>query len=721
MGDAEVGVINYNNNVDGLKDPKPSISVTNGQKASLNGVPFGTDTKPAPEIVTQSHVDTTINYEDLNKVIPASAYVSSNSLEPVKLRITDKEYANNSPKSIPYLFHQVVQRIPNVTAMVVKRDGALLKWSYTQYYEQVLIVAKAFIKLGLERGNGVGILGFNAPEWFLSNLGAIYAGGVAVGIYTTNTADACAFVAEDSKVNIMVVENHQQLQKILEVKHKLPLLKAIIVYSGEVAVKQPNIYSWQEIMDIGQEVPMSAVHETLKLIAPNKCCLVIYTSGTTGNPKGVMMSHDNLTWTANSVTDLIATNFGNEHIVSYLPLSHVAAQLLDIYLAITVGATVYFAQPDALKGTLAVTLQEVRPTVFLGVPRVWEKFVDGIKSAGRQSGSLKKKIAIWAKGVGLKGNYNRMNGLQSHGKFQRRAGKPLLWPVAKALVFKKVRGQLGLDRCRLALSAAAPIMKETLEFMMSLDIPVYETYGMSESTGPHTVSTSKRFRITSVGVDIPGSQTRLHSPDQDGNGEVCMYGRHIFMGYLNAPEKTNDALDEEGWLHSGDIGKKENEFLYITGRIKELIITAGGENIAPCPIEESVKEELPIISHCMLVGDKRKFLSILLTLKTEIDLDTQVPKDELTKVTKEWCRMVNSQANTVQDLLNGKDENVVKAIENGIERANKKAVSRAAKVQKWTILPADFSIPGGELGPTLKMRRPIIHKMYASTIEAFYS
>jgi len=193
------------------------------------------------------------------------------------------------------------------------------------------------------------------------------------------------------------------------------------------------------------------------------------------------------------------------------------------------------------------------------------------------------------------------------------------------------------------------------------------------------------------------------------------------MGYVNAPEKTKDTMDDEGWLHSGDIGKKENDFLYITGRIKELIITAGGENIAPCAIEEAVKEELPIISQAMLVGDKRKFLSILLTIKTEIDPDTQVPKDELTKASKEWCRSIDSQANTLQDILNGKDENIAAAIESGIERANKKAVSRAAKVQKWTILPTDFSIPGGELGPTMKLRRPIINKMYASTIENFYS
>ncbi|XP_036354981.1 long-chain-fatty-acid--CoA ligase ACSBG2 isoform X4 [Octopus sinensis] len=579
------------------------------------------------------------------------------------------------------------------------------------------------MKLGLEPHHGVGILGFNSPEWLISNLAAIYAAGISVGIYTTNTAEACAFVAKDSNTNIMIVENHQQLQKILEVRDSLPDLKAIVVYSGEVAVKEPNIYSWQELKKMGAELPMSLVHQRLQTISPNKCCLLIYTSGTTGNPKGVMISHDNLTWTAHVVQQNTPIEFGNEFILSYLPLSHVAAQLLDIYMTISAGASLYFAQPDALKSSLAVTLREVRPTFFLGVPRVWEKIVERIKTVGHESSNLTKKIATWAKSVGLKGNYSRMNGETkslSCGCSSRRTSKPLLWPVANVLVFKKVRSTLGLDRCKMCLTAAAPIMKETLDFMMSLNIPVLEIYGMSESTGPHTISVPKKFKVGSVGCDLCGVQTLLHSVDGDGNGEVCMNGRHVFMGYLKTPEKTNEAIDEDGWLHSGDIGKKDKDFLYITGRIKEIIITAGGENIAPCPIEEAVKEELPIVSQCMVVGDKRKFLSMLITLKVDINPDTLEPTDKLTTLAASWCRSIGSNTTTVSEIVNNKDENVMKAIQNAIDKANLKAVSRAAKVQKWSILLKDFSIPGGELGPTMKVRRPIVHKMYSTLIDSFY-
>ncbi|CAI9717845.1 long-chain-fatty-acid--CoA ligase ACSBG2-like isoform X1 [Octopus vulgaris] len=718
MGDTDVIVTKYtNNNGMELDAKQPAVCITErSSKPESNGVSVENGGVPI------SNSDE-FNYEVTNQLAPAISYTAVNSCDTVNLRISDKEFCNLPPISVPYLLHSTVQKIPNTTALAVKRDNVWIKWSYKEYEEEVLCIAKAFIKLGLEPHHGVGILGFNSPEWLISNLAAIYAAGISVGIYTTNTAEACAFVAKDSNTNIMIVENHQQLQKILEVRDSLPDLKAIVVYSGEVAVKEPNIYSWQELKKMGAELPMSLVHQRLQTISPNKCCLLIYTSGTTGNPKGVMISHDNLTWTAHVVQQNTPIEFGNEFILSYLPLSHVAAQLLDIYMTISAGASLYFAQPDALKSSLAVTLREVRPTFFLGVPRVWEKIVERIKTVGHESSNLTKKIATWAKSVGLKGNYSRMNGETkslSCGCSSRRTSKPLLWPVANVLVFKKVRSTLGLDRCKMCLTAAAPIMKETLDFMMSLNIPVLEIYGMSESTGPHTISVPKKFKVGSVGCDLCGVQTLLHSVDGDGNGEVCMNGRHVFMGYLKTPEKTNEAIDEDGWLHSGDIGKKDKDFLYITGRIKEIIITAGGENIAPCPIEEAVKEELPIVSQCMVVGDKRKFLSMLITLKVDINPDTLEPTDKLTTLAASWCRSIGSNTTAVSEIVNNKDENVMKAIQNAIDKANLKAVSRAAKVQKWSILLKDFSIPGGELGPTMKVRRPIVHKMYSTLIDSFY-
>lgn len=646
-------------------------------------------------------------------LLPADSIVSWKRSEPVKLRLGDKGVSAEKPFSVITLVRNTVKKFPNVNAFAVKRNGQWVKTTYRQYLDNIWQAAKSFIKLGLEEYHGVGIVGFNSPEWFISDLGAIFAGGFAVGIYTTNSAEACHFVADNSQCNILVVENDQQLQKILKVRDRLPHLKAIIQYNGNPKESYPDVLSWQQFLDVGKDLPDSAVEGRIANMAPNKACLLIYTSGTTGNPKGVMLSHDNITWTAkviaNSVTSVELA--GKEHIISYLPLSHIAAQMIDIYVPFIIGATVWFAQPDALKGSLGETLKEVRPTAFFGVPRVWEKMQEKMVAIGKQNTGMRKKIASWARGVGLKGNLAIMNG----------RSPPVTFSIANKIVFKKVKAALGLDRCKICLTGAAPITRDTLEFFLSLNIPLMELYGMSESSGPHTVNLPGKHHLLSVGQELPGVLTKLDNPDKDGNGEICMAGRHVFMGYLENEEKTKETLDSEGWLHTGDIGKKDKDgFLYITGRIKELLITAGGENVAPVPIEDNVKEELPIVSNCMLIGDKKKFLSLLITLKTEVNPDTAMPTDKLTRPAVEWCQSVGSNARSLSDILDNQDENVLKAIQAGIDAANKRAPSRAQVIQKWSILPRDFSIPGGELGPTLKLKRSVVLKMYEKTVNAFY-
>ena len=434
--------------------------------------------------------------------------------------------------------------------------------------------------------------------------------GFAAGLYTTNTPEACEHCAVNCEAQIFVVEDHKQLEKIIKIKQNLPHLKAIIQYSGKPTVD--GVISWDEFMSKGRSQPDSILEDRLKRIAINQCCTLIYTSGTTGAPKGVMLTHDNLTWVAQAMCQANNLIPGKECVVSYLPLSHVAAQVADVYLPMAGLGTVYFAQPDALKGSLGATLKEVRPTRFLGVPRVWEKIFEKMQDVGRKTTGIKKSIATWAKSVGLEANTRR-----SKGDFT----KPFGFSVANAIVFKKVKAVLGLDRCVMHLSGAAPIAPEVVRYFHSLDICLTEVYGMSESTGPHTLATADSFRFASVGKTSSGCYTKLDKPDPDGNGEVCMGGRNICMGYLRMEDKTHEAIDDEGWLHSGDIGKVDKDgFLFITGRLKELIITAGGENIPPVLIEDVLKEELPCISNAMLIGDKRKFLSILLTLKVNFNL-----------------------------------------------------------------------------------------------------
>ncbi|XP_069505657.1 long-chain-fatty-acid--CoA ligase ACSBG2 isoform X2 [Ambystoma mexicanum] len=633
----------------------------------------------------------------------------------VKLRMEESGIAKIPPITIHQLFRETVQKYGDYIALASKQGDQWTKLTYKQYYQECRNAAKGFLKLGLERYHGVGILGFNSAEWFIADVGSILAGGFAVGIYTTNSAEACQYVAENCEANILVVENHKQLQKILQIQDKLPHLKAIIQYKEELKEKRPNLYSWTEFMNLAKDYPEAQLDKIIDAQKANQCCTLIYTSGTTGQPKGVMLSHDNITWTAaaaGKTVHLKEATDQQEIVVSYLPLSHIAAQMIDVWLPMKFGGATYFAQPDALKGSLAHTLREVRPTAFMGVPRVWEKMQEKMKEVGAKSSTVRRKVASWAKEVGLQTNLKRMNGVSD---------EPVKFRVAKKLVFKKVRKALGLDRCTKCYTGAAPITKDTLEFFLSLNIPVYELYGMSESSGPHTISLPEAFKITSCGKVIAGCRTKLSQPESDGSGEILFWGRHVFMGYLNMEDKTKESLDEEGWLHSGDLGKHDEQgFLFITGRIKELIITAGGENIPPVPIEDAVKESIPIISNVMVIGDKKKFLSMFLTLKCNINSDTGEPEDDLAPESIVFCRKIGSKATKVSDIVGGKDKAVCAAIQEGLNKVNKRATSNAQVVQKWVILERDFSIAGGELGPTMKLKRPVVAKMYEDQIENFY-
>ncbi|KAH0625943.1 hypothetical protein JD844_034332 [Phrynosoma platyrhinos] len=444
--------------------------------------------------------------------------------------------------------------------------------------------------------------------------------GFAVGVYTTNSPEACQYVAENCGANIIVVENDKQLQKILEIESKLPLLKAIIQYGQKIKEKRPNLYSWNEFMALGSRISDDLLDKIIESQSPSQCCTLIYTSGTTGQPKGVMLSHDN----------------------------HASLDLLLLF-----------------QGTLVDTLKEVRPTAFLGVPRVWEKMQERMKSVGAKSSALKRRIATWAKAVGLETNLKRMGGATD---------LPLNYRLARTLVYKKVRKALGLDRCTKCYTGAAPISRDTLEYFLSLDIPIYELYGMSESSGPHTVSHPDSFRLTRYRWD----------------------GRHAFPGDRDI-RKTGPS-----WWRLLGCGKeitgcKTMLFKPDKEGIGELIITAGGENIPPVPIEDAVKEAVPILSNVMLVGDKAKFLGMLMTLK------------------------VGSHATRVSEIVRTKDPAVYTAIQKGVMSVNERATSNAQKIQKWVLLDKDFSIAGGELGPTMKLKRPVVAQMYKQQIDQIYA
>lgn len=632
----------------------------------------------------------------------------------VRLRIDSS--CPQTPVTVHEIFWECVDKYGSLTALSSKKDGIWEHITFQEYYQLCRQSAKAFLKLGLKQFYSVGILGFNSPEWFISAVGTVFAGGITTGIYTTNSPEACYYVAKDCRANIIVVENHKQLEKILQIWEKLPHLQAVVQYKGSLQVKRSDLYTWKEFMELGNDISDEQLNDVIQSQKPNQCCVLIYTSGTTGNPKGVMLSHDNITWTAAHASragDMQPAEIQQETIVSYLPLSHIAAQIYDLWTGIKWGEHVYFANPDALKGTLVDTLKEAQPTSYMGVPRIWEKIMERIKEVSAQAGIFRRKMLSWAMSVSLERNLNPSSNDER---------KLFLPAVADFLVLSKIRKMLGFSCCQKHFSGAAPISTETLEFFLGLNITLYEAYGMSETSGPHVMSGPHTHRFQCCGKAVPGCQMKLVNKDPDGCGEICFWGRTVFMGYLNMEDKTRDVFDEDGWLHSGDIGKIDSEgFLQVTGRIKELIITAGGENIPPIPIEDAVKRYLPIVSNAVLIGDRRKFLSMLLTLKSTVDLDILEPLDKLTPEAIQFCREVGSKATTITEIVGQKDKAVYRAIQEGIDKVNSEAVSNAQRIQKWTVLSKDFSIAGGEMGPTMKIKRHAILDKYNKDVEAFYS
>ncbi|KAG7166016.1 Long-chain-fatty-acid--CoA ligase ACSBG2-like 2, partial [Homarus americanus] len=643
-----------------------------------------------------------------DQILPASSFKTSDADGAVQLYITEEGVTADQPISIHTMLKANAEEYPKHPALAVKKNGIWKYWTYKEYFDESRTVAKAFIRLGLERFHGVCIMGFNSPEWMLANFGAIFAGGICVGSYTTNSPKVCRHILDDCQAQLVVVENEVCLNKILAVKQFLPHIK----WSGVPSAA--GVLSWAELMAIGLAEKDTELNERLSLSAINQCCTVIFTSGTTGPPKGVMCSQDHMTWVAKQfMVNMPHLQTAYEVIVSYLPMSHLAAQMLDIYMACSFTGTVYFAQPDALKGTLLHTLIEVQPTSVLGVPRVWEKMYEKMQEAGASAGGIKKTLGSWAKYHGL--NYYKA-------LFNNR---PLSWyesnanSLAKRVVLNKVKTALGLSRAHFLCSGAAPISKDVLEYFMSLDMPIMEGYGMSESLTICSMSLLQpgMFRLGSVG--------KSSADYKPGDGEILIKGRNVFMGYLNSPEKTDETLDD-GWLSTGDIGCfDEDGFLYITGRIKELVVTAGGENIPPLLIENHIKKELPFISTTIVIGDCRKYLSVLLTLKAEVDKNTGEPLETLTPSCQTMMKSLGLNVKTVVDVLDELKRNpqgaVATAIQNGIERYNENhAASHAQKVQRWTVLPLDFSLVTGEYNNTLKLKRSFVMDKYKDIIDSMY-
>ncbi|MGH7667885.1 MAG: AMP-dependent synthetase/ligase [Gemmatimonadaceae bacterium] len=588
-----------------------------------------------------------------------------------------------SPSTIPQLLDATADACRDLPAVRWKEDGAWQSLTWSAYRQQIRLAARGLMALGLEPGKGVAIIGNNCPEWLVADLAAIHAGALPSGIYATCTAEQCEYVTRHCEAQVVVVENEEQLAKYLAMRDRLPELKAIVQMHG--VPTHPGVISWDTLLRRAHDVDTADLEARLAVQTPDDVATLIYTSGTTGVPKAVMLTHDNIGWTAAAGTAALGIHAGDD-ILSYLPLSHIAEQIVSLFGPVTFGGCTWFAESMA---TLGSDLQEIRPDFFLGVPRVWEKIQERMQAAGAAGSPLRRKLIAWARRVGLAAGYAEQQG-------QRR---PLSYPLANALVFRAVRRRLGLDRARVLVTSAAPISLSTLEFFLSLGLPICEVYGMSECTGPGTISTPHRYRTGKAGFAFPGAEVKIA-----GDGEICMRGRHVFRGYYKDSAGTADVLDADGWLYSGDIGELDaGGFLQITDRKKDLIITAGGENVAPQLIEGYLKS-IPVVSQAVVLGDRQRYLGALVTLDpvqliAEARAAGSPARDPASAAA---CEKFRAHLQRHVDAVNAR-------------------LARVQAVKRFEIVPAEFTVEGGELTPSLKVRRRAVAEKYAAHIARLFA
>jgi long-subunit acyl-CoA synthetase (AMP-forming) len=587
------------------------------------------------------------------------------------------------PQTVIEVLESTARRQGSRPALRWKRGGEWRATSWTDYAAEVRQVAKGLLALGLQPRQGVVIMGYNRPEWFIADLAAIAAGGVPTGIYTTTAPDQVRYIADHCDAAVAVVENRGYLETFLKIWPRLPKLQAVVLMEGES--HEDRVRSWGWLRDLGGGVADADLQARLDAQKPDDLCTLIYTSGTTGEPKGVMLSHENVVWTAYQLAH--AYDFGTDgDVISYLPLSHIAEQIISFHGVMSNGGCTWFAESLEQLGD---NLREVRPQFFFGVPRVWEKIQAKMQAAGAANPPLRKKLVAWARRVGLAAGYAE----------QGRGGKPLLLPLAKKLVHSKVRQRLGLDRAVICATSAAPISLDTLEFFLSLGIPIYEVYGMSECTGPATFSVPDRYHTGKAGYAVPGTELQTKGEQ----GEICMRGPHVFLGYYKNEAATRETLDGEGWLHSGDVGTIDDEgFLKVTDRIKELIITSGGKNIAPQLIEGRLKA-IPGIGQAVVLGDRKNYVAALLTVDPERLPGAAAQAGSPAKTPEEAvaCPRFRAFVEAQVDAVNG-------------------TLARYESVRKHTLLSNQLTVENGELTPTMKLKRRVINQRYAAEIAALY-
>ena len=564
-------------------------------------------------------------------------------------------------------------------------------WNTTNWAEfsgETMDVAKSLTALGFQKGDKLSIYSYNRKEWYVAYAAANFCNGAGVGVYHTCSPEEVEWVVGNSDSKFVFVghnpmdggDNEKKCShRLHQIMNKLDKVEKVVVMDGVDMPSHEKIVSWSDFIAEGKNVKDSKIHNSIKSIKPEDTATLIYTSGTTGNPKGVELTYDNFEYEVSKVLEIQSYNQGDGY-VSWLPCAHVFGQLVDNHAWIR--EALHMRVVDNPLHAIDYC-KEVQPHLFIGVPRIYEKVYSNLMAA------LGSKLGL------------------------------LRIPILGGIIKKKAKAKIGMSNCVYAITGAAPINPDILELFHKLGIPLFEGYGMTETSAGATIGHKGANKFGSVGKPFAG-EIRIHNPNEKGDGEIQFKGRHVMKGYYNNPEATAKTMDGD-WLKSGDLGRKDSDgFVYVTGRLKEIYVSSAGKNIAPLVIEETMKS-MPLISQCMLVGDNRNYCTALFTLdvgavlrdKHGLDGATEVPKDPNEQIAK-----LEELGSKLSDYTDSPE--IHAEIDAQVQILNKK-FNNPEQVKKFTILPRDLNVDEGELTPTLKIRRKQINDNWAKEINAMYT
>jgi long-chain acyl-CoA synthetase len=593
-------------------------------------------------------------------------------------------------RSLPGLLYEQARRSGDAVAMRHKALGIWHRVTWTEYAENVRKVAASLLAFGLRHQENVAVLGENRPEWLHTSLGIMAAGGATTGIYPTSSPEQILYLLDHSEARVIFVENEEQLEKVLPILPQTRVERMVVWDAkGLWGFKDSRVVFHEDFEKEGDALRAAEpgrLEEALAGVAPEDTAMIIYTSGTTGNPKGAMISHGSALF----MSEALVLAYGarrDDDVISYLPLAHIYENLGSVLLHLQVGFIVNFVES---LDTLFQNLREVSPTYFASVPRIWEKLASTIELRMADSTWVKRTLYKLAVKVGRRWE-------EARGKGPVSAPLRLARFLTYWTVFEPLKRRIGFDRARLAFSGAAPASPELFGYFQALGVPLVEGYGMTESTGVIAVNRPDRPLVGTVGEPLPGIEVTLAE-----DGEILTRGPHVFKGYFKDPEQTARTIDPEGWLHTGDVGKWVDGRLQIIDRKKDLIITAGGKNIAPAYLENKLKFS-SYIQDAVVIGDRRKFVVALILIDednvTKFAQDNRLPFATFAELT---------QAPEIQKL-----------IAQEVDQVNR-TLSQVESIKKFALLPRRFYEEEGDVTPTKKVKRRNLEVRYAELIESLY-